>query len=288
MNPKMHREILSFQQTEITEFEVYKMLAGISDSPRNHEIMTRIGKAEQEHYEIWKKYTGQDIKASRLRVWKYYWISRLLGITFGLKLLERSENLARKKYTQYRDTIPEIKQLIQDEVDHEKELIALLDEEKLQYTGSIVLGLNDALVELTGALAGLTLALNNPKLVALTGTITGIAAALSMGASEYLSTKSENTAGKSPLRASFYTFVAYIVAVLLLIAPFILLSNLFLSLALTLCTAVGIIAFFNYYLAVVEDTDFVHRFMEMLVISLGIATLSFGIGYIAKVVVGDI
>ena len=42
---------------------------------------------------------------------------------------------------------------------NESALLQLLDEEKLRYTGSIVLGLNDVLVELTGALAGLTLAL---------------------------------------------------------------------------------------------------------------------------------
>lgn len=60
----------------------------------------------------------------------------------------------------------------------------LLDEERLRYTGSTVLGLNDALMELTGVLAGLTLALRDTKLIVLTGAITGIAAVLSMGVSE--------------------------------------------------------------------------------------------------------
>lgn len=64
---------------------------------------------------------------------------------------------------------------------------------RLSYMSSVVLGLNDALVEFTGALAGFTLALNEPRLVALTGSITGVAAALSMAASEYLSTKSDAT-----------------------------------------------------------------------------------------------
>ena len=55
----------------------------------------------------------------------------------------------------------------------------------------VVLGLNDALVELTGVLAGLTLALRETRLIAMAGLITGIAASLSMAASEYLSTKTE-------------------------------------------------------------------------------------------------
>ena len=49
--------------------------------------------------------------------------------------------------------------------------------------GSVVLGLNDELVEFTGALAGFTLALSDHRLIALTGSITGIAAALSMASS---------------------------------------------------------------------------------------------------------
>ena len=54
--------------------------------------------------------------------------------------------------------------IAEDEERHEQKLLAILDEERLQYVGSMVLGLNDALVELTGTLAGLTLALQNTKL----------------------------------------------------------------------------------------------------------------------------
>lgn len=98
---------------------------------------------------------------------------------------------------------------------------------------------------LTGALAGLTLALQSTPLVAMTGAITGIAAALSMAASEYLSTKAEGD-GRDPLRASLYTGVAYIFTVLALILPYLVLRNPYLCLAATLAVAVLIIAFFIY------------------------------------------
>ena len=111
----------------------------------------------------------------------------------------------------------------------------------------MVLGLNDALVELTGALAGLTLALRNTRLVALTGSITGIAAALSMAASEYLSTREEGAdPSKSPAKAALYTGVAYSLTVLALILPYLLISNPFVCLALTLSAAILIIAVFNF------------------------------------------
>jgi len=104
--------------------------------------------------------------------------------------------------------------------------IDMIDEERLRYVGSMVLGLNDALVELTGALAGLTLALQNTRLVAMTGLITGVAGSLSMAASEYLSTKSEGGV-KEPFRASVYTGFAYVLTVIFLILPYLLLIDLY-------------------------------------------------------------
>ena len=66
-----------------------------------------------------------------------------------------------------------------DEERHETELIGLLKDERLDNMGSIALGLNDALVELTGALAGFTFAIGAPEKVAKLGLITGFAAAMS-------------------------------------------------------------------------------------------------------------
>jgi len=149
----------------------------------------------------------------------------------------------------------------------------------------VVLGLNDALVELTGSLAGLTLALQNTRLIALTGCITGIAAALSMAASEYLSTKTE-AATQQPLKAAFYTGTTYVMTVILLIVPYLVLSNYYVSLACTLSTAVVIIALFNFYISVAIDQPFKKRFAEMAALSLGIAGLSFLLGLALRVVLG--
>jgi VIT1/CCC1 family predicted Fe2+/Mn2+ transporter len=164
-------------------------------------------------------------------------------------------------------------------------MLGMLDEERLRYIGSVVLGLNDALIELTGALAGLTLALQNKQLIALTGSITGIAAAQSMAASEYLSTKAEG-GSQQPLKAAFYTGMTYVVTVVLLIAPYLLLPNYFVSLACTLSTAVLIIALFNFYISVAMDQPFKKRFAEMAILSLGVAGLSFLLGLALRVVLG--
>lgn len=272
------QKLLTAQKNEITEFHIYSKLSKKIRNKDNSKILSKIAEDELRHYKIWKKYTGLNIKPGKWKIIKYYLITRLFGLTFGIKLMEKGEGTAQINYQDFAEIIPEAKQIIKDEGDHENSLISLLKEEKLEYIGSIVLGLNDALVELTGALAGLTFAFQNSNLIALAGLITGIAASFSMAASEFLSQKSEgNTA--NAFKSSVYTGIAYIITVMLLILPFLLIPNHFISLGLTLFTAAFIIFIFNFYISVAKDYDFKKRFFEMFFLSLGVALLSFGIGF---------
>jgi len=279
------RLMLDFQQNEITEHHIYSRIAASLKSPENAAVLERIAADELGHYHKWKHFTGQEVKPDWWKVWKYTWISRVLGFTFGIKLMERSEETAEANYSRLVGVIPNIEKIAQDEDAHEAALINMLDEERLRYAGSVVLGLNDALVELTGALAGLTLALQNTHLIALSGLITGIAASLSMAASEYLSTRSEDTS-KHPVRAAIYTGIAYIITVTLLILPYLLFQNYYLDLAIALATTVLIIAVFNYYISVAKDEPFRKRFFEMAGLSLSVAAFSFGIGYLIRMWLG--
>lgn len=283
ISEKLRNKLTGYQLNEITEFHIYRKLAGLVKSAGNREVLEKISREEKRHYEIWKKYTGQDVKPDRLKILKYVVISRLFGFTFAVKLMEAGEQNAQNEYSEISATINEAGAIAEDEDRHEDELVELLDEERLRYTGSIVLGLNDALVELTGALAGLTLALRNVRLIALTGAITGIAAAMSMAASEYLSIKSEGKdADKNPLKASVYTGLAYVLTVIVLVGPYFFISNHYICLVVALVSALVIIALFNYYLAVAKGLPFRSRFLEMAGLSLGIAALSFGIGYLLR------
>ncbi|RJP49784.1 MAG: rubrerythrin family protein [Anaerolineaceae bacterium] len=275
-----------FQRTEITEHHIYTRLARVIKSPENAKILQQIADDELRHYHGWKKYSGRDVKPDWFKMWFYYLISRIFGFTFGIKLMERGEEAAQKNYAQISSTIPEAETFMHEEDVHEEQLIGMLDEERLRYAGSVVLGLNDALVELTGALAGLTLALQNGKLIALSGLITGIAASMSMAASEYLSTRSEKT-DKHPVRAAIYTGIAYIFTVSLLVLPYLVSPETYLlDLVIALTTGVIIIAVFNYYISVAKDESFRERFVEMAVLSLSVAAFSFGIGYLIRLWLG--
>ncbi len=280
---KLDHAIRQAQKNEITEYHIYTRLA--KKARKNEKTLDAIARDELRHYEFWKKKSGKDVAPDRFQVLFYYWISRILGIAFGLSLMEKGEERAQKNYQSMLKKVPGAKKIIQDEEKHEKKLLKLIDEERLTYVGSIVLGLNDALVELTGALAGLTLALNDPELVAIAGLVTGIAASFSMAASEYLSTKSEEKE-KKPLKASIYTGTAYLLTVFVLIVPYLLLQNIYLSLTWTVINAIIIIFLFTYYISVAKQLSFRKRFLEMAAISLGVALLSFGIGYLVRTFFG--
>ncbi len=283
--PDIRRRILAFQRQEITEYHIYREIARTMRNPENRRILEQIADDEQRHAEDWKKYTGVESVPDRIAVAKFTLISRLLGFTFAIKLMESGEEQAQKNYEGMRAAVPEIDDWIRDEDSHEQKLLEMLDEERLHYVGSVVLGLNDALVELTGALAGYTLALQNTRLIALTGLITGIAAALSMAASEYLSTRAEKSS-KHPVRAAVYTGIAYILTVALLITPYLLFENYFLDLAIALVSAVLVIAAFNYYISVAKGESFRARFLEMAGLSLAVAGFSFLIGYLIREFLG--
>lgn len=266
--------LVKMQRTEMTEYIVYTKLAKMDK--KNSEVLSKIAKDELKHYKKLKNLTQIDVAPSWWGVISHLFLAKLLGITFALKLMERNEEKAQESYKGLEQT-----ELLSDEEEHEKMLLKLIDEERIEYIGSMVLGLNDALVELTGALAGLTLAIQNSKIVALSGIITGLAAALSMSASDYLSRKSEG-GNKKPLRSALYTGIAYLLTVLFLVFPYMVLNQPLVSLAWTIVNAVLVILIFTFFVSVVKEENFKKNFLEMLSISMGVAAVSFLIGMVAR------
>lgn len=272
--------LLKDQQDEITAHYLYKKVAVFIKDEKNKKIFENISQDELSHYKRIQQVTGKEVAPQKMRLFFTYWMIRIFGLTFGIKLFERAESKAIKSYKEIDESLSFMDAIIEDEETHENALIGMIDEEKLNYVGSVVLGLNDALVELTGALAGYTFAFQNTQLIALTGLITGISASLSMAASEYLSTRQEG--GDDALKSALYTGAAYVFTVIFLITPFLLFSNPFISLMVTLVIAVTIIFLFNYYISVAKDYDFKKRFLEMASISLGVSSISFIVGIMVK------
>lgn len=280
------KQVLQFQQDEVNSFAIYSRLADSLPDEANAAVMRRIAEEEAKHAARWEGVTGKKLKPSRFKVSFFFFLARFLGLTFAVKKLENGESEAQDGYATIEKEFPDVKDIIDEENRHEDELIAMIDEERLKYAGSVVLGLNDALVELTGALAGFTFAFQNTRLIAMTGLITGISAAFSMASSEYLSQRSEGDDGISPIKSATYTGIAYILTVFFLVLPFFLTANFILAIGSTLAVVVLIILGFNYYLCTARDLPFRKHFLEMLVVSLSVTLISFGVGILVKKFIG--
>ena len=275
---------------EATEAEVYRRLARMQKDPVNRSILEGIGLEEERHEAVIENMTGEKVNADMGKVRRQIMLARLFGFTFSVKMMESTEQDAAAEYRELG-----LDDIADEEEAHEENMIGMLDEERLRYSGSVVLGMSDALIELTGALAGLTFALQSLNLVALAGLVTGIAAAFSMGASEYLSSSAEKKS-ESAVRAAFFTWISYLITVLLLVSPYLLLtaeSPDFHGLephvqALLYTFAIGllIVAVFNFYVSVVEEVSFSSRFMEMAGILGVVSLISYGIGILLRGMLG--
>lgn len=286
ISKKVMAIIKKMQQNELNESIIYEKIARFAKGDENKKVLKRLASEEKKHYEIWKKYTGEEMKPDKLKVFKYQLIARILGFTFAVKLMENGEEAAQEEYKLLEDEIEESVLIKKQEEEHEAALLEMLDEERLQYVGSMVLGMNDALVELTGSLAGFTFAMQNTRLIALSGLIIGISATFSMASSEFLSARSE---GRSDaLKSCVYTGIAYLITVVLLIAPYLILntSQYMLALGIMLAVVILIIAGFTYYISVAKGQKFKPRFLEMSIISISVAVLSFFVGIAAKYFLG--
>jgi len=275
---------------EATEAEVYRRLARMQSNPLNKSILEGIALEEERHEAVIERMTGERVKADMSKVRRQVMLARLFGFTFSVKMMEATEQDAAAEYRELG-----LHEIADEEEEHEENMIGMLDEERLRYSGSVVLGMSDALVELTGALAGLTFALQDLRLVALAGLVTGIAAAFSMGASEYLSSRAEKKS-ESAVKAAFFTWVSYLITVFLLVSPYLLFNadspdyqGLEPHVQALLCTfVIGllIVAVFNFYVSVVEEVSFSSRFLEMAGILGVVSLISYVIGILLRGALG--
>jgi len=286
ISPQARAIIKAMQINELTEGLIYEKIARFAKGEKNRATLLRLAREEKLHCQIWKSYTGEDGKPKRFKVFWYTLIARVLGFTFAVKRMEQGEEQAQDRYEILAREVEESAQIKEQEEEHEEALLAILDEDRLKYVGSMVLGLSDALVELAGSLAGFTFALQNTRMTALSGLIVGISATFSMASSEFLAAKSD---GRSDaFKSCAYTGVAYLITVILLILPYLLFdgSQYIPALVCMLLIIILVIAGFTYYTSVAQGHRFFSRFFEMAGISLGVAVISFFVGILAKMFLG--
>ena len=290
MDEERRVRLLKLQRMEATETEVYRRLARMQKDEVNRSILEGISLEEERHEAVIAGMTGEKVLPDMRKVRRQIVLARLFGFTFSVKMMESTEQDAAAEYRELG-----LDDIADEEEAHEENMIGMLDEERLRYSGSVVLGMSDALVELTGALAGLTFALQSLNLVALAGLVTGISAAFSMGASEYLSSRAEKKS-ESAVKAAFFTWISYLITVLMLVSPYLLFSSgspdfqglepHIQALVCTFIIGLLIVAVFNFYVSVVEGVSFRSRFIEMAAILGVVSLISYGIGIALRGILG--
>lgn len=170
-------------------------------------------------------------------------------------------------------------------VQRKKQIAKMCEAGSASYISAIVLGLNDALVELTGALAGFSMALPNNRLIILAGFTTGVAATLSMASAEFLARESDPGQTNS-YAAAFLTGITYMFTVAILLAPYFIFDTPLVSLSFCLLFAALIIMAFTYVTSRIRHTSFIHDCVQMLALSFSVAAIAFAISWGAKTLWG--
>ncbi len=267
------------------EFEAHNMYKFLADrlirNERVRGVFKKASEDERVHYEVLREVVGEcKSSVSAIRVVGYIIIYLIFGTTIFLKITESLERSALKSYNELSklggELSDRILKLIEDEGRHEVELINSLDERRVKYLGSIILGVSDALVELTGVYAGALGALSSTSEAGLIGVLAGISAALSMAVASYAQAKQE--VGKSPRLAATFTGLAYLTVVALLAIPYFITTSLIMAFSSMLVIALIVIAYMTYSGAVIYGRNFLREFGETSALLLGVAFLLYILG----------
>jgi VIT1/CCC1 family predicted Fe2+/Mn2+ transporter len=269
---------------EWSDYTLYERLARTvrADSPFT-EVLKMLSATEHRHYEFWRKYVPEE--EPKLASLKLYWIMflrRFLGLTFATRYLDRHEEDVVKKYELLAPLIPasdkvEFDQMVADEREHEKALTIKVESSAVGYISFVVLGLADALVEISGIHAGSLGFYDRTEIAGLAGVIAGAAASLAMASAAFAQAKQGDFKGSARLSA-MYTGVSYFVTAIILAAPYFLTMNMIYAISTSLTLAVVILLVTTWYGVVIQEKRFLRDFVEILAILFGttIALYLFG------------
>ena len=236
-------------------------------------VLIQLSATENKHYEFWRRYVpGEQPKLDKL---KLYWIlvlRRILGLTFASRYLDRHEASVVKEYQAIAGMIPEgdraaFEDMVADEKEHENEFAHKVESSAVRYISFIVLGLADALVEISGIHAGSLGIYQRTELAGIAGIVAGAAASLAMASAAYAQAK-QGFEGSAKLSA-VYTGVSYFISAVFLATPYFLTGSMVYAVSSSLVVAVLLLAFTTYYSTVISNKPFMKDFLEILLILLG-------------------
>ncbi|MEZ0319455.1 MAG: VIT1/CCC1 family protein [Pyrobaculum sp.] len=267
---------------EYKDYLVYRLLARVERNASRRAVLSALAEEELSHFRFWSRFVSVSPPWwFRLYAWALAFFRLLMGATFVAKFLERGEADAVRRYKSVEPLLSgsdaeELRRIIEDEERHEQALIAQLDETIVKYMGALVLGLADAIIEITGAHAGALGTTNSTVVAGVIGLIVGIGASIAMSSASFLQTKHE--VGRSPVVAALVTGVGYMVAVVLMSLPYFLTHDIYHAFAASIAVGVVLTFVLTFQAAVYADRDFKFEFLQTVGLLLGTALLTYFVG----------
>ncbi len=267
---------------EFRDYLVYSTLARVEWHRERREVLHKLATQEFSHFQFWSKFVN--VKPS---VWFWFYAYLLaflrlfMGVTFVVKLLERGEEKTIERYKTLErflqgEELEQLRGIVADEESHESTLVAELDETLVKYMSALVLGLADAIVEITAAHAGALGSTNSTIVAGVVGLIVGIGASISMASASFLQTKHE--VGKSPTIAALVTGVGYMAAVALMSLPYFITHEIYLAFAASITVAIFLAFVLTFQASVYAGRDFKFEFLQTTALLLGTAALTYLVG----------
>ncbi|MGA2800045.1 MAG: VIT1/CCC1 transporter family protein [Candidatus Micrarchaeaceae archaeon] len=287
---------------EVFHYHVLRRLASMEKDRAVKSLLENLSAEELKHSHMWGEIPGVGklggyAHQDSLAVGSTAFIRRLFGLQLTIKVMEYSEILLEKRLDQsaseFKFTKNEsgtIRRVEASEMKSENVIKTKLLEYSSVLTNirNVILGMNDGLVEILGAVAGFAAALQQPALVIVAGIIVAIAGTLSMTGGVYLSVDYEKSVYKkkktesSSKAAGLYTGIAYIVGALVPLLPFLFGASGYYALGISILITAVILSIVSVLVSIISDTPILMRIVKTLLISLGIVAITITLGVYAR------
>jgi len=282
LHPELARLAALSAQEEYADQALYQALSRRERNPKFKKALENIARGEGTHYDFWKTYAPNvKVSSNTLRIYFILLIRLTLGLTFTLKFMERHEAKLHKLYRKIAEMIPledknRFDAMVESEENQEAVLIGEIQENRVKYMSFIVLGLADAVVEISGIHAGSLGIYGRTKLAGLAGIIAGMAASVAMASAAFAQAK-QGFQGSAKWSA-IYTGVSYMITAIFLALPYFLTESMVGALGTSLVIGVVLVAMMTYYDTVISARPFKRQFGEIAIIILAASFALFVIG----------
>ncbi len=299
---------------ELFDLSLYEALRTVTTG-RVQTILGELIEVETKHFAFWQRFFGIQVAAldwgRRAKLWVLVGVCRLFGAWAVQLVLEAIEVYGVRKYLTLWEAYEDgplgeaVREVLEDEFKHEDAVVTGLGKPTIhpEQIRNILLGLNDGLVEILGAVSGFFAAFGNAATVLVAASTVSVAGAISMGAGAFVASSSEHEmrrtelgkrrflgegvssgeSGGRPLGAALLVGVSYLAGALVPVLPILLGARTALS---SFVTGGSVIVLVSMVLAFLSGMNVTKRILMNLVIMAAAVGITYAIGAVAKSVWG--